>query len=187
MDNEVRLGGRIGQLAKHAMNYADDKIRKVVRGNEYEDLHNSLTSILSRATNTMASLEVNIETLQKAQQEYYKSLGDSDKEQQDANKKIVQTLEQLLELQDNKDRKDLFDKVFKRRKVTREEARRVIEYSKQMAKLTNDLSDSKHISPEVIIKQMQETLKDTRLDGKYRHEVLADLQEFLQEGTSRSH
>lgn len=181
MDNEVRLGGRIGQLAKHAMNYADDKIRKVVRGNEYEDLHNSLTSILSRATNTMASLEVNIETLQKAQQEYYKSLGDSDKEQQDANKKIVQTLEQLLELQDNKDRKDLFDKVFKRRKVTREEARRVIEYSKQMAKLTNDLSDSKQISPEVIIKQMQETLKDTRLDGKYRHEVLADLQEFLQE------
>ena len=181
MDNEVRVGSRIGQLAKHAMNYADDKIRKFVRGNEYEDLHNSLTSILSRATNTMASLEVNIETLQKAQQEYYKSLGDSDEKQQDANKKIVQTLEQLLELQDNKDRKDLFDKVFKRRKVTREEARRVIEYSKQMAKLTNDLSDSKHISPEVIIKQMQETLKDTRLDGKYRHEVLADLQEFLQE------
>ena len=181
MDNEVRVGSRIGQLAKHAMNYADDKIRKVVRGNEYEDLHNSLTSILSRATNTMASLEVNIETLQKAQQEYYKSLGDSDEKQQDANKKIVQTLEQLLELQDNKDRKDLFDKVFKRRKVTREEARRVIEYSKQMAKLTNDLSDSKHISPEVIIKQMQETLKDTRLDGKYRHEVLSDLQEFLQE------
>lgn len=181
MDNEVRVGSRIGQLAKHAMNYADDKIRKVVRGNEYEDLHNSLTSILSRATNTMASLEVNIETLQKAQQEYYKSLGDSDEKQQDANKKIVQTLEQLLELQDNKDRKDLFDKVFKRRKVTREEARRVIEYSKQMAKLTTDLSDSKHISPEVIIKQMQETLKDTRLDGKYRHEVLSDLQEFLQE------
>lgn len=181
MDNEVRVGSRIGQLAKHAMNYADDKIRKVVRGNEYEDLHNSLTSILSRATNTMASLEVNIETLQKAQQEYYKSLGDSDEKQQDANKKIVQTLEQLLELQDNKDRKDLFDKVFKRRKVTREEARRVIEYSKQMAKLTNDLSDSKRISPEVIIKQMQETLKDTRLDGKYRHEVLSDLQEFLQE------
>lgn len=181
MDNEVRVGSRIGQLAKHAMNYADDKIRKVVRGNEYEDLHNSLTSILSRATNTMASLEVNIETLQKAQQEYYKSLGDSDEKQQDANKKIVQTLEQLLELQDSKDRKDLFDKVFKRRKVTREEARRVIEYSKQMAKLTTDLSDSKHISPEVIIKQMQETLKDTRLDGKYRHEVLSDLQEFLQE------
>ena len=181
MDNEVRVGSRIGQLAKHAMNYADDKIRKVVRGNEYEDLHNSLTSILSRATNTMASLEVNIETLQKAQQEYYKSLGDSDEKQQDANKKIVQTLEQLLELQDNKDRKDLFDKVFKRRKVTREEARRVIEYSKQMAKLTTELSDSKHISPEVIIKQMQETLKDTRLDGKYRHEVLSDLQEFLQE------
>ena len=181
MDNEVRVGSRIGQLAKHAMNYADDKIRKVVRGNEYEDLHNSLTSILSRATNTMASLEVNIETLQKAQQEYYKSLGDSDEKQQDANKKIVQTLEQLLELQDNKDRKDLFDKVFKRRKVTREEARRVIEYSKQMAKLTTDLADSKHISPEVIIKQMQETLKDTRLDGKYRHEVLSDLQEFLQE------
>lgn len=181
MDNEVRVGSRIGQLAKHAMNYADDKIRKFVRGNEYEDLHNSLTSILSRATNTMASLEVNIETLQKAQQEYYKSLGDSDEKQQDANKKIVQTLEQLLELQDNKDRKDLFDKVFKRRKVTREEARRVIEYSKQMAKLTTDLADSKHISPEVIIKQMQETLKDTRLDGKYRHEVLSDLQEFLQE------
>lgn len=181
MDNEVQVGSRIGQLARHAMNYADDKIRKVVRGNEYEDLHNSLTSILSRATNTMASLEVNIETLQKAQQEYYKSLGDSDEKQQDANKKIVQTLEQLLELQDNKDRKDLFDKVFKRRKVTREEARRVIEYSKQMAKLTTDLSDSKHISPEVIIKQMQETLKDTRLDGKYRHEVLSDLQEFLQE------
>lgn len=181
MDNEVRLGSRIGQLAKHAMNYADDKIRKVVRSNEYEDLHNSLTSILSRATNTMASLEVNIETLQKAQQEYYKSLGDSDEKQQDANKKIVQTLEQLLELQDNKDRKDLFDKVFKRRKVTREEARRVIEYSKQMAKLTNDLADNKRISPEVIIKQMQETLKDTRLDGKYRHEVLSDLQEFLQE------
>ena len=181
MDNEVRVGSRIGQLAKHAMNYADDKIRKVVRSNEYEDLHNSLTSILSRATNTMASLEVNIETLQKAQQEYYKSLGDSDEKQQDANKKIVQTLEQLLELQDSKDRKDLFDKVFKRRKVTREEARRVIEYSKQMAKLTTDLSDSKHISPEVIIKQMQETLKDTRLDGKYRHEVLSDLQEFLQE------
>lgn len=181
MDNEVRLGGRIGQLARHAMNYADDKIRKFVRGNEYEDLHNSLTSILSRATNTMASLEVNIETLQKAQQEYYKSLGDSDERQQDANKKIVQTLEQLLELQDNRDRKDLFDKVFKRRKVTREEARRVIEYSKQMAKLTTDLSDSKHISPEVIIKQMQETLKDTRLDGKYRHDVLSDLQEFLQE------
>ena len=181
MDNEVRVGSRIGQLAKHAMNYADDKIRKVVRSNEYEDLHNSLTSILSRATNTMASLEVNIETLQKAQQEYYKSLGDSDEKQQDANKKIVQTLEQLLELQDNKDRKDLFDKAFKRRKVTREEARRVIEYSKQMAKLTTDLSDSKHISPEVIIKQMQETLKDTRLDGKYRHEVLSDLQEFLQE------
>lgn len=181
MDNEVRVGSRIGQLAKYAMNYADDKIRKVVRGNEYEDLHNSLTSILSRATNTMASLEVNIETLQKAQQEYYKSLGDSDEKQQDANKKIVQTLEQLLELQDSKDRKDLFDKVFKRRKVTREEARRVIEYSKQMAKLTTDLSDSKHISPEVIIKQMQETLKDTRLDGKYRHEVLSDLQEFLQE------
>ena len=181
MDNEVRVGSRIGQLAKHAMNYADDKIRKVVRGNEYEDLHNSLTSILSRATNTMASLEVNIETLQKAQQEYYKSLGDSDEKQQDANKKIVQTLEQLLELQDSKDRKDLFDKVFKRRKVTREEARRVIEYSKQMAKLTNDLADNKRISPEVIIKQMQETLKDTRLDGKYRHEVLADLQEFLQE------
>lgn len=181
MDNEVRLGGRIGQLAKHAMNYADDKIRKVVRGNEYEDLHNSLTSILSRATNTMASLEVNIETLQKAQQEYYKSLGESDEKQQDANKKIVQTLEQLLELQDNSDRKDLFDKVFKRRKVTREEARRIIEYSKQMAKLTNDLSDSKHISPEVVIKQMRETIKDTRLDGKYRHEVLANLQEFLQE------
>lgn len=181
MDNEVRVGSRIGQLARHTMNYADDKIRKVVRGNEYEDLHNSLTSILSRATNTMASLEVNIETLQKAQQEYYKSLGDSDEKQQDANKKIVQTLEQLLELQDSKDRKDLFDKVFKRRKVTREEARRVIEYSKQMAKLTTDLSDSKHISPEVIIKQMQETLKDTRLDGKYRHEVLSDLQEFLQE------
>ena len=181
MDNEVRVGSRIGQLAKHAMNYADDKIRKVVRSNEYEDLHNSLTSILSRATNTMASLEVNIETLQKAQQEYYKSLGDSDEKQQDANKKIVQTLEQLLELQDSKDRKDLFDKVFKRRKVTREEARRVIEYSKQMAKLTTDLADSKHISPEVIIKQMQETLKDTRLDGKYRHEVLSDLQEFLQE------
>lgn len=181
MDNEVRLGGRIGQLAKHAMNYADDKIRKVVRSNEYEDLHNSLTSILSRATNTMAFLEVNIETLQKAQQEYYKSLGDSDEKQQDANKKIVQTLEQLLELQDNKDRKDLFDKVFRRRKVTREEARRVIEYSKQMAKLTTDLSDSKHNSPEVIIKQMQETLKDTRLDGKYRHEVLSDLQEVLQE------
>lgn len=181
MDNEVRLGGRIGQLAKHAMNYADDKIRKVVRGNEYEDLHNSLTSILSRATNTMASLEVNIETLQKAQQEYYKSLGDSDEKQQDANKKIVQTLEQLVELQDNQDRKDLFDKVFKRRKVSREEARRVIEYSKQMAKLTNDLADSKRISPEVIIKQMQDTLKDTKLDGKYRHEVLTDLQEFLQE------
>lgn len=181
MDNEVQVGSRIGQLARHAMNYADDKIRKVVRGNEYEDLHNSLTSILSRATNTMASLEVNIETLQKAQQEYYKSLGESDEKQQDANKKIVQTLEQLLELQDNKDRKDLFDKVFKRRKVTREEARRVIEYSKQMAKLTTDLSDNKHISPEVIIKQMQETLKDTRLDGKYRHEVLSDLQEFLQE------
>ena len=179
--DKVEIGSRIGQLARHAMNYADDKMRKMVRGNEYEDLHNSLTSVLSRVTNTMASLNVNIETLQEAQQKYYKSLADGDKEEQDNNKRIIKTLEELVALQDSSDRKDLFDKVFKRKRVSREEATRILEYSKQIATLTSKLSEHKQITPDVVIKQMQDTIKDIRLDGHYRHQVLEDLQEFLQE------